>query len=243
MSRKNRNNHSAKGVIPKYPSFLPKYGEQAWNQYFSTPSETKPIKRGLRSLENTLGLTYVKSNPAYQLIQDIGNKAKEKIINKLTGSKFGSWLVSSTRDEADFTDDQLKIIDDQVRYRAKSLKNVNPQYFLTHPGDTITTVLNADSVYHWMYGRPYAPNSGLKEKITTPLGQVESTLGDYTIKYFGNGYKVQDIYDFNEGQGNYRDKTTPYYALRMIAQKYGHKNTDDDKGKTKTVITRKINHW
>ena len=169
---------------------------------------------------------YFTSSPAYYLARDI------------VGNKLG--IKGKTYTEKDFTDAQLKVIDDQVHYKIRStprlLEMINNDYFNQHPNDTITFGIGANTLYPAMYGRPYGRNKDLLGKMFSPIGQVESTLGDYGVKLFKDGYEVYDTYDFNQGQGNYKGSHSLYALTRRFAGKHGHKDTDDDKDKLRFRI-------
>ena len=188
-------------------------------------SRTRPIKR---SQTECLATNFVTTSPLYFLGRDVLGK----VINA-PGTLFT---------EKDLTDEQLKVIDKQVRFRLRSAKALTPISFILHPNDTITLGFGANTIYPALYGRRYA-HSPIKDKMTTPLGQVESILGDYGIKIYRDGYEVFDTYDFNHGQGQYPGNYSLYAIGRRWAGEHGHKDTDDDKGKIKFSIKRNVNHW
>ncbi len=219
--------------------------------YFSHPASksstntvlppTLPVQQSLASIgKRTLAkmtfpwgpLLYCFSNtPAYYFMRDVaGNKHN---------------LKPTTYTEQNMTNDQLKVIDEQVRFRlgytnSLLLKGGYKEYFDKHPNDTIRFGIDATTLYPLMYGRSYAPNSGIFQKMFTPLEQVEATLGDYKVKLYKGGYEVEDTYDFNVGQGNYNGSRRLYAWLRRLAGEHGHKNTDLDEKKNKFSIKRNL---
>ena len=185
------------------------------------PSATIPVKR--RLFDGNI----INSNPAVYLGLD------------LVGKSLG--LLGRTFTEKDLTDNQLKVIDEQVRHRLNETP-YNENYFRLHPNDTIHLGINARTLYPEMYGRVYG-STNLGHKVLTPDGQVESILGDYSAKIYKDGYEASDIYDFNTGQGLYKGNNSVYAKVRRFAGKNGHTSEDPDSTKNKFSIKRKVNHW
>ena len=185
------------------------------------PSATIPVKRGL------LDGNIINSNPAVYLGLD------------LIGKSLG--LPGRTFTEKDLTDDQLNVIDEQVRHRLKDTP-YDENYFRLHPKDTIHIGIDAPTLYPELYGRNYG-NTDLKHKMTTPDGQVEAILGNYNTKIYKGGYEAFDTYDFNSSQGQYKGNNSMYARIRRFAGKQGHTSEDPDSTKNKFSIKRKVNHW
>lgn len=182
------------------------------------PSITLPI-------ENTSSI--VTSNPGYYFVRNI------------VGKTFG--LPPTTYNAQDLTKEQLAEIDRQVRHRSEQ-KGITDAYFRFHPNDTIHIGIDAKTLYPEMYDRSYG-NTDMQVKFRTPSGQVETILGDYPVKIFKNGYEINDVYDFNIGQGLYPGNESLYASIRRWAGEHGSKNTDNDKNKLKFNIKRNLTHW
>ena len=98
-------------------------------------------------------------------------------------------------------------------------------------------------MYKLMYGHNYASKngeggqdrSGFWNRMNTPKGRLEHTLGAYGFYVDDNGdIIVHDTYDFNVGQkqgGNGK-----YAAARNFVGEFGSKSTDPNEGKIKYRI-------
>ncbi len=192
-------------------------------QELNAPSRTVPLRRSGK--KNRIHLAT--ATPPYYMARDI--------IGKVLGMKGALYT------EQDFTDSQLAVIDEQVRYLKRHSNKINPFHFIANPNDTVYLGSDAKTLYPALYGRNYAVPD-LSDKLINPVGQVETILGDYGIKVYKSGYEVFDTYDFNVGQGHYK-RMSPYAFARLVAGLYGHKNTDDDEGKIKFSIKRNVTHW
>ena len=155
--------------------------------------------------------------------------------------KLGLPVPITHHTEYDLTPQQLSVIDDQVRKRAKEM-GITASSFKSD-NDTIRTTLSANAFYPKHYGRAYVPKGlPLWYRQYNPLDQVEHFLGDYGIKYYNNGYTVTDLYDFNAGKGNYNGSNEIYPLLRRSAGKI-MSSEDIDYIKDRFNIKRTVNHW
>ena len=84
-------------------------------------------------------------------------------------------------------------------------------------------------------------------RVLNPIGQIEHTLGDFTIEYTPQGYKVSDTYDFNNDQGKYLNRKNSegngYVGIRRKAGRYAHTDSMPNVYKMRYNINRKVNHW
>ena len=202
---------------------------------FGEESYTYPVPRkkraGLESFINTDDLSWfgsVFNGPSKYYMRDI--------LSKQTGSKGGTYT------ENDLPRAQLDVLDQQVRSVVRR-NGITQNYFRTHPHDTLTLSCNGNEMYPELYGRGYGRNENLFDKLFTPLGNVEHTLGSYNVDVFSNGYRVFDTYDYNTGQGNFKGSRTPYAVLRRLGYKYGHRDTDPNESKIHFNINRTVNRW
>ena len=147
-----------------------------------------------------------------------------------------------TYTENDLSQRMLSVIDSQVRQRAKDL-GINKDSFQQY-NDTIKVPLDAKNFYPLHYDKfyGYVDDSPVYSQLN-PLGQVERTLGDYTIYYTPDGYIVKDVYDFNKGQGLYIGHDGWYAKLRRKAGEVNSSNKRPNKYKNKFEIHGNVNSW
>lgn len=98
-------------------------------------------------------------------------------------------------------------------------------------------------MYKLMYGHNYASRhgadgedrSGIWNRMTTPSGRLEHTLGAYGFYTDEEGNTIiHDIYDFNVGQKQGGDGR--YASARNFLGEWASKSTDPDEGKIKYSI-------
>jgi hypothetical protein len=98
-------------------------------------------------------------------------------------------------------------------------------------------------MYRQMYGYNYGSRngangqdrSGFWNRMSTPSGRLEHTLGAYGFYTDEQGNTiVHDIYDFNVGQRQGGDGR--YAATRNFAGEFASRSTDPDEGKIKYSI-------
>lgn len=155
-------------------------------------------------------------------------------LSDVVNKQFG--LTPTVYTEKDLSPEQLKVIDDQVKH-ALSKKNLDFGHFVKNPNDTVNVYFNAPKYYPEMYGRQYG-SQDLTYRLLDPIGQVETTLGKYNAKVHKNGYEIEDVYDFNVGQGQYKGSRHPYAVLRRYSDRIAHNSSEPDSVKNKFNIKR-----
>lgn len=101
-----------------------------------------------------------------------------------------------------------------------------------------------DTINFGVNGNDYIPNYGgtkvrrsIKDRVITPRGQIETTLGSFRVRYTKNRKSITDIYDWNTRI--HLDEASPYGFIRNIMGKYGTPDSIPEKYKTHIEINYK----
>ena len=172
-----------------------------------------------RDVENIID--FISNNPAIILAEDIDRATSNKYFEKLLGIRpFKGRVITSLPSM------QTEELKKQVQYA----KSKGKGYF-------------DSSLHKDMYGYNYASSngennqdrSGFWNRINTPKGRLEHTLGAYTFYEDKDGNTiVEDVYDFNVGQKQMGEGK--YAKTRNWAGEVASKSTDPNEGKIKYRI-------
>lgn len=106
---------------------------------------------------------------------------------------------------------------------------------------------NGDTVKILVHGKDYVSNyggtktnRGLSYRITNPIGQIETTLGSYTVQATKDNIEVLDDYDWD--QKVHLDNASPYGFLRNTMNKLGTPDNAPENEKTKVKIKYNRKH-
>ena len=159
---------------------------------------------------------FLSHNPAKMALEDldraVSNRITEKLFNvrPFKGRKITSLPTMQT--------EELK---KQIQFAKNKGKNVFDS-----------------EMYKQMYGHNYASRngennqdrSGFWNRMNSPKGRLEHTLGAYSFYTDKNGNTiVRDVYDFNVGQKQGGDGG--YATVRNFLGEFGSKSTDPNNGK------------
>lgn len=172
-----------------------------------------------RSVENVFD--FISHNPGLILLEDIDRANSNRLTEKLFGIRpFKGRTITSLPSM------QMEELKKQVQFAKSKGKN----WF-------------DSEMYQQMYGHNYASRngtngedrSGFWNRIRTPKGRLEHTLGAYGFYTDEQGNTiVHDIYDFNVGQKQGGDGR--YTAIRNFAGQFASRSTDPNEGKNKYNI-------
>ena len=172
-----------------------------------------------RSVENVFD--FISHNPGLILLEDIDRANFNRLTEKLFGIRpFKGRTITSLPSM------QMEELKKQVQFAKSKGKN----WF-------------DSEMYQQMYGHNYASKngtngedrSGFWNRIRTPKGRLEHTLGAYGFYTDEQGNTiVHDIYDFNVGQKQGGDGR--YAATRNFVGQFASRSTDPNEGKNKYNI-------
>lgn len=103
-----------------------------------------------------------------------------------------------------------------------------------------------DTINLQIHGNDYIPNYGgtnvnrsVKDRVTTPRGQIETTLGSYGAQYTKDNLLINDIYDWDTRI--HLDEANNYGVFRNLMSLYGTPDSIPDNDKTHVNIKYKRN--
>lgn len=98
-----------------------------------------------------------------------------------------------------------------------------------------------DTINLQIHGNDYVPNYGgtkvnrsIKDRVTTPRGQIETSLGSYGAQYTKDNIIINDMYDWDSK--THLDEANNYGMLRNFMGLYGTPDTIPDNDKTQVKI-------
>ncbi len=193
-----------------------------------------PIQPGIPHLLQQNSSSFL--NPYTPLRESIRTKKMLNTIENKNPELYKSLFTAVPRPvrvytENDLSESQLQAIDKLVINSFKRHHGYFPDIYL---GDILSFPIEPID-YKDVSDNVYGKNSGFfgtLERALDPLGSVETSIGAANIKVNKDGYTLEDKYDFNAHQANYKDSKT-YGNLSMWARRgglnsKGHAETDLD---------------
>ena len=206
---------SKKKEVPK-TRFMTSSGPMMPAQVMAQASEAIANNKKLQNTADFLG-----HNPATMALEDLDRATSNRLAESLFGIRpFKGRTITRL---PNLQTEELK---KQVLFaRSKGQNNFD------------------SNMYKAMYGHDYASRngedgqdrSGFWNRMSTPKGRLEHTLGAYGFYVDDNGDTiVDDTYDYNVGQKQGGDGR--YAVTRNFLGEFGSKSTDPDEGKIKYRI-------